>query len=46
MDFPIFCRKKGSLDSPERVLLNINSLAEVGWGGVGCADWGGEGCAD
>ena len=27
-EYPVFCRKKGSLDSPEIVLLDVNELAE------------------
>jgi oligopeptidase B len=27
-EYPIFCRKKGSLESPELILLNVNQLAE------------------
>jgi len=26
--YPIFCRKKGSLDAPEEVILDVNKLAE------------------
>ena len=26
--YPIFCRKKGSLDAPEEVILDVNALAE------------------
>jgi oligopeptidase B len=35
--YPIFCRKKGSLDAPEEVILDVNALAQgkpfmsVGW---------------
>lgn len=28
MQYPIFCRKKGSLDAPEEILLDQNALAE------------------
>lgn len=27
-EYPIYCRKKGSLDGPEEVLLDVNELAE------------------
>ncbi|HXG34899.1 MAG TPA: S9 family peptidase [Bryobacteraceae bacterium] len=27
-NYPIYCRKKGSLDSPEEVLLDVNAVAE------------------
>jgi oligopeptidase B len=27
-EYPVFCRKKGRLDSPEEVLINANELAE------------------
>ncbi|MEW5900996.1 MAG: S9 family peptidase [Acidobacteriota bacterium] len=26
-DYPVYCRKKGSLDAPEEVLLNVNDMA-------------------
>lgn len=29
MEYPIYCRKKGSLDSTEEILLDMNVLAEV-----------------
>ncbi|MEP2297783.1 MAG: oligopeptidase B, partial [Algoriphagus sp.] len=27
-EYPLYCRKKGSLDAPEEVFLNVNQLAE------------------
>jgi oligopeptidase B len=27
-EYPIYCRKKGSLDAPEEVMLNVNDLAK------------------
>lgn len=27
-EYPIYCRKKGSLDAPEEITLNVNELAE------------------
>ena len=27
-EYPVYCRKKGSLDAPEEVMLNVNELAE------------------
>ncbi|MEX2230557.1 MAG: S9 family peptidase [Cyclobacteriaceae bacterium] len=27
-EYPIYCRKRGTLDAPEEVLLNVNELAE------------------
>jgi oligopeptidase B len=27
-EFPVYCRKKGSLDSEEEILLNVNEMAE------------------
>lgn len=27
-EYPLYCRKKGSLDAPEEILLNVNELAE------------------
>jgi len=27
-EYPIYCRKKGKLDAPEEILLNVNELAE------------------
>lgn len=27
-EYPIYCRKKGSLEAPEEVLLNVNEMAE------------------
>jgi oligopeptidase B len=27
-EYPIYCRKKGSLDGPEEILLDVNALAE------------------
>jgi oligopeptidase B len=27
-EYPVYCRKKGSLEAPEEVLLNVNSMAE------------------
>ena len=32
LDFPIFCRKRGSMHSEELVILDVNKLAEVGTG--------------
>ncbi|NIP42511.1 MAG: oligopeptidase B, partial [candidate division Zixibacteria bacterium] len=29
MEYPIYCRKKESLDSTEQILLDMNMLAEV-----------------
>ncbi len=28
LEYPVYCRKKGSLDATEQVILNVNSLAE------------------
>ena len=27
-EYPVYCRKKGTLDAPEEILLNVNELAE------------------
>ncbi|MEO9870815.1 S9 family peptidase [Ekhidna sp.] len=27
-EYPIYCRKKGSLDAPEEVMINVNEMAE------------------
>jgi len=27
-DYPVYCRKKGSLEAPEEVLLNVNEMAQ------------------
>ena len=28
LQYPIYCRKKGSVDAPEEIILNVNKLAE------------------
>ena len=27
-EYPVYCRKKGTLDSPEEIMLNVNEMAE------------------
>lgn len=27
-EYPVYCRKKGTLDSPEEIMLNVNDMAE------------------
>lgn len=37
-EYPVYCRKKGSLDAPEEVMLNVNEMAE-GYDYFQVGDW-------